>query len=60
MQLYHNSTMPFGRYKGKKMHEVSPVYLLWLHDNNCKHAAVKAYVLSNYQQLKQEAKGKKI
>jgi len=58
--LNHNSIMPFGRYRGRKMSEVSPVYLLWLHDNGCKHPAVKQYCEMHVNQLRQQAKGKRI
>lgn len=47
--------MPFGKYKDKAMVNVPAVYLLWLYNNGCNHAQVKAYIQNNLEVLKKEA-----
>jgi uncharacterized protein (DUF3820 family) len=39
-----NSIMPFGKYKGKKLSEISDGYLLKLYDAGKTSGALKAYI----------------
>lgn len=41
------STMPFGKYKGEKMANIPPDYLLWLLENGNTYGNLKAYLLEN-------------
>ncbi len=53
-KLTDNSLMPFGVLLGKKMEDVPASYLLWLHNENCRHAEVAAYIEENLSALKME------
>lgn len=48
--------MPFGKYKGLRLANVPPEYFLWLHDQGCSHAGVKAYIETNIEVFKAELK----
>ena len=49
-----NSTMPFGKYKGEKLANVPPDYLIWIFENNKCSAEVAKYIAENMDCLKQE------
>ncbi len=49
-----NSIMPFGKYKGEKMCNVPPKYLIWLHENTKIYGQVKQYIVENMEVLKGE------
>ena len=48
------SLMPFGKYKGEKMANVPPDYLIWLYDNNKCYGQLKDYIFDNMDVLKSE------
>ena len=48
------SIMPFGKYKGEKMANVPPDYLIWLYDNAKVYGGVKDYIKENMNVLKAE------
>lgn len=48
--------MSFGKYKGYKMANVPPDYLLWIYDNYDLKPELKAYIDDNRTALKQEVK----
>jgi uncharacterized protein (DUF3820 family) len=48
------SIMPFGKYKGEKMANVPPDYLLWLYDNGKCYGDVRKYIADNLDVLKSE------
>lgn len=54
MGLTDQDEMPFGKYKGEKMEKVPASYLLWLRDQGCSHAGVKAYIEDNLAALSKE------
>ncbi len=45
------SLMPWGKYKGEKMANVPPEYLLWLIENNKCGGEVKKYIQDNEKTL---------
>ena len=49
-----NDLMPFGKYKGEKMANVSPEYLFWFFENGNGYATVRGYVRDNFDVLKAE------
>jgi len=49
-----NSIMPYGKYKGKKMANVPPEYLLWLYENDKCQNYVKNYIIENLDVIKQQ------
>lgn len=49
-----NSTMPFGKYKGEKMANVPPDYLIWLYENGKCYGDIKDYIAENMEVLKSE------
>lgn len=55
LELHDKSPMPFGKYQGTAMANVSAKYLLWLHDQGCQHQKVMQYILQNFQLLQKEA-----
>lgn len=57
--LTDDSLMPYGKYKGKKMANVPPDYLIWLYDNGKCNEQVKRYVFSNYSVLQEEIRRRK-
>jgi len=48
------SIMPFGKYKGDKMANIPPSYLLWLYENDKCYGDVKSYIRDNLDVLKAE------
>ena len=54
--LTDDSLMPWGKFKGSKMENVSPTYLLWLYNNNKCSGDVKAYIKDNLDVLEKESK----
>lgn len=57
--LTDQDLMPYGKYKGHKMANVSPDYLLWLYENDRCSEAVKKYVEDNKPFLELESKQNK-
>lgn len=53
-QLSDNSLMPFGKYRGEKMANVPPEYLLWIFENNKCTPDVAKYIAENLEVLKSE------
>jgi uncharacterized protein (DUF3820 family) len=56
MILTDDSTMPFGKYQGEKMANVSASYLMWLYNENKCNKEVRDYIEDNLDVLKQENK----
>lgn len=54
MKIDDNSTMPFGKYKGEKMANVPPDYLIWLYENGKCYGDIKDYIAENMEVLKSE------
>lgn len=52
------SMMPFGKYKGEKMANIPPDYLIWLYDNGKCYGEVRKYIADNLDVLKSEIKYK--
>ena len=48
------SIMPFGKYKGEKMANVPPDYLLFIYDNGRLFCGVAEYIKENLDVLKAE------
>jgi len=48
------SLMPFGKYKGEKMANVPPEYLLWLYENSNIYGELKQYIKENMDVIKSE------
>ena len=48
------SIMPFGKYKGEKMANIPPDYLLWLYDNGKCYGEVLQYIKENLDVLSAE------
>lgn len=48
------SLMPFGKYKGEKMANIPPDYLIWVYDNGKVYGDVKDYIKDNLDVLKAE------
>jgi len=46
--------MPFGKYKGEKMANVPPDYLIWLYENGKCYGELKDYIKDNMDVLKSE------
>lgn len=51
-----NSLMPFGKYKGYKLANVPPEYLLYLLDQGWCNGSLKEYIENNKSTLEQEVK----
>jgi len=49
-----NSLMPIGKYKGEKMANVPPDYLLWLYENGNIYGELKQYIKDNLDIIKSE------
>lgn len=54
VRLTDKSPMPYGQYKGIKMANVPPDYLVWLYRNERASLAVKLYIEDNLDVLKNE------
>ena len=48
------SIMPFGKYKGEKLANVPPSYLLWLFDEGKCYGELRAYIVDNMDAIKAE------
>jgi uncharacterized protein (DUF3820 family) len=48
------SIMPFGKYKGEKLANIPPDYLIWLYDNNKCYGELKEYIKDNLDVLNSE------
>ena len=48
------SIMPIGKYKGQKMANVPPEYLLWLYENGNIYGGLKDYIKENLDVIKSE------
>ncbi|MDD3686442.1 MAG: DUF3820 family protein [Bacteroidales bacterium] len=57
-ELEDKSPMPYGKYKGTAMANVPAVYLLYIYNNAMSTPAVRKYIESNMDVLKQEVKTK--
>lgn len=57
--LKDEDPMPYGKYTGTNMGDVSPEYLLWLYENDKCSASVKKYVEKNKHILELQAKTNK-
>lgn len=55
-KLTDQTIMSFGKYKGHKLANVPPDYLLWINDNYDLKPELKAYINDNSNVLKQEVK----
>ena len=49
-----DSLMPIGKYKGEKMANVPPEYLLWLYENGNIYGELKQYIKNNIEVIKSE------
>jgi uncharacterized protein (DUF3820 family) len=49
-----NSIMPFGKYKGEKLANVPPSYLLWLYENERAYGGLRDYIKDNLTVIKSE------
>ena len=48
------SIMPIGKYKGEKMANIPPEYLLWLYENGNIYGELKNYIKDNLDVIKAE------
>ena len=48
------SIMPIGKYKGEKLANVPPDYLLWLYENGNIYGELKEYIKDNLDVIKSE------
>lgn len=55
-KITDNSLMPYGKYKGKKMANISASYLLWMYRNDKLFKALEVYVEENMDALEKEEK----
>ena len=52
-KLYdHETTMKYGKYQGSLLSDLPPQYLLWLHENNKAHGAVRQYIVDNISEIR--------
>ena len=49
-----DSIITFGKYKGQKLANVPPEYLLWLYENGNVYGELKAYIADNLEVIKSE------
>ena len=52
------SIMPFGKYKGEKMANIRPDYLLWLLENGNVYGKLRQYLVENKDVFESEIKYK--
>jgi uncharacterized protein (DUF3820 family) len=53
-----DTPMPFGKFKGKRLGDVKPDYLLWLWDNGMAEdtgKSIHAYIKQNFKRLETTA-----
>lgn len=48
------SVMPIGKYKGEKMANIPPEYLLWLLENGNTYGELKQYLIDNKEVFESE------
>lgn len=48
------TTMPYGKYKGKQFKDVPADYLLFVHENHEPFGSLKAYIDDNLETIKTE------
>lgn len=48
------SIMPIGKYKGEKMANVPPKYLLWMYENTNIYGELREYIKDNLDVIKSE------
>ena len=48
------SIMPFGKYKGEKLANVPPEYLMWLYDEGKCYGELRTYIADNMDSIKAE------
>jgi uncharacterized protein (DUF3820 family) len=48
------SIMPLGKYKGEKLANVPPSYLLWLYENERAYGELRDYIKDNLLVIKSE------
>jgi uncharacterized protein (DUF3820 family) len=53
-QLSDNSLMPFGKYKGEKLANVPPEYLLYIYENCGIYGGLANYIKENLDVIKAE------
>jgi uncharacterized protein (DUF3820 family) len=49
------SIIPFGKYKGSKLSEIPPSYLLWIYEQNKAPKNLRRYIADNIQTIRTEA-----
>ena len=49
-----DSIITFGKYKGQKLANIPPEYLLWLYENSNIYGELKAYIADNLEVIKSE------
>ena len=49
-----DSIITFGKYKGQKLANVPPEYLLWLYENGNIYGELKAYIADNLEVIRSE------
>ena len=49
-----DSIITFGKYKGQKLANIPPEYLLWLYENVNIYGELKAYIADNLEVIKSE------
>ena len=54
--LQDTDKITFGKYLGKRLIDIPAEYFLWLYNEGCSHAGVRAYINENLQVLNQQAK----
>lgn len=52
IKLGHESICPFGKYKGYKMKDIPPHYLIYIYENNLVNKQTKRYIAENIHLLK--------
>ena len=53
-KMTDDSIITFGKYKGQKLANVPPEYLLWLYENGNVYGELKAYIADNLEVIKSE------
>lgn len=53
-KMKDDSIIPFGKYKGEKLSNVPPDYLIWLYENQKCYGELRQYIEDNLPNMKQE------
>ena len=53
-KMTDDSIITFGKYKGQKLANIPPEYLLWLYENSNVYGELKAYIADNLEVIKSE------